>query len=168
MINRRELQKAAPFQGKECMEYAYPAIKQKKSYDCGIACIAAVLEYLNIPYEYDALLMMEEINERSGCSMEQLQKILHFFGIDANGYFTVFEPQFLNGMVPFIARLEIVSGVFHYVCVFESEKNTVVFSDPAKGFVCKRDYESFAAVFTGHILSIKCCENYRLLSRDTE
>lgn len=133
----------------------YPVVKQRTNYDCGIACIATILEYLQIPYEYNSLLIMENINEQSGCSMEQLQRILKNCGINSWGYFADPKKDWdLQGKIPFIARLKIIYESYHYVTVYEWKKDFRVYADPYKGKICKMDVEIFTAEFTGHILAI--------------
>lgn len=91
---------------------------QKRTYDCGIVCIATLLEYYEIQYNYDELLDMVE-DRKNGSSMMQIKEILRSYGIDVNGY-KIEEKDYQKDdwRTPIIAHLCMCENTYHFIVIF--------------------------------------------------
>ena len=133
----------------------YNLYKQKYSYDCGIACIAMILKYYNISFDYGKLMTIEEIDPQKGCSLLQMSRILKKFNIDASGYhFENEEYESLIQTAPFIANIKVGSNIFHYIDVFECDKRNLIIGDPSSTHLIILSCEMFCRLSTGALLII--------------
>lgn len=119
-----------------------------------------ILSFYNISFDYDRLMTLEEIDTERGCNLLYLVKILKEFGVKADGYH-IEEDEYgsVLQLTPFIANIKIISGVFHYIVVFECRGDDVIIGDPSKDYMITISRGRFYKLFTGTFLELKyVCE----------
>jgi len=129
----------------------YKTIKQNDIKDCGVACIAMVLN------RYGSKVPISAIREYAGTdsqgtNMLGLSKTLEKFGFQTKSVkadLTVFEEKSLP--YPAIAHVVIDEMLLHYVVIQKVTKTHLIISDPGSG-TKKMSKRAFAKIWTGIIL----------------
>ena len=107
--------------------------KQRRSFDCGIACAVNILRYLGKEVsrkDFNDLLKDKKIKKR-GASMWDLINRINEFGFNAQGVMCDFDALVHYNSCPAIIAVEVLPEVFHYVIVYEVDETSVVVADPS-------------------------------------
>ena len=127
------------------------AIRQSSLKDCGVCCMAWIIEYFNgyIPLEK---LREETYTDTTGTSAYHIVNAFKKFGFDAKG---IFEKDITSNKVyyPLIAHLHLQNGLEHFVVVKSIHNKTIYLMDPGSGYV-KMSMEKFNSLFTGNIILV--------------
>ena len=138
----------------------FKLIKQHDQKDCGVACLAMVLNHFNSHIPISKLRLMSGTNNQ-GTSAYGLMQALKSLGFDSDAFqvdSTIWDESELT--FPVIAHVVINQSFLHYVVVYGIKKDRLLVADPAKG---KKEIpiEEFAKEWTGIILTATPKDNYQ-------
>lgn len=137
----------------------YPFIKQIDQKDCGVTCLAMILE------KYKTYIPIHKLREKSGTDLQGtsalgLKKCAEDYG------FNVLAIQADNELwndkemkYPAIAHVIINENILHYVVIYGFDKGKLIIGDPAKG-IEKKSIKEFSKIWTGVILIITPGEKF--------
>ncbi|ALS37573.1 peptide ABC transporter ATP-binding protein [Enterococcus ureilyticus] len=138
----------------------FPYIQQQDEKDCGVACLAMILNY------YKTEIPIHKLRELSGTDLEGtsafgLKKTLENLDFEClaiqadNEIWQEKELPF-----PLIAHVLVDNSFMHYVVVYDKKGASLSLADPAKGKV-KKSIEAFSAEWTGILILPTPKKSYR-------
>ena len=130
----------------------YVSWTQQDRSDCGIACLASLLQYYGKQVSLMQLRSLAGTNQ-SGTSLYGLQQAARKLGFDAEGVQA--SPSFLDEIrTPVLAHQKMPGGEGHFVVVVEVLGRYVRIMDPAKGKVIKVRKSEFIGHWEGVLLLV--------------
>lgn len=137
----------------------FKLIKQHDSKDCGVACIAMILDF------YDSTVPISKLRLLSGTGTHGTSAFGLVTALESFGFVNeVFETD--NSFweesklpFPFIAHVIIDESFMHYVVVYGRKKDKLLIADPSRGKRAVRA-EAFNKEWTGILIMTHPAENY--------
>ncbi|GGD05407.1 peptide cleavage/export ABC transporter [Enterococcus wangshanyuanii] len=126
-------------------------IKQQDEKDCGVACLAMILNYYKTEVPINKL---REISgtDTDGTSAFGLKTCIEKFNFDCQAIqadSTVWREKDLT--LPLIAHILVDQKYFHYVVIYKIQGDILYIADPGKGLL-KQTIKEFEAQWTGVLL----------------
>jgi len=122
-------------------------IKQVDEYDCGVCCLLSIIRFYNgnVPLE---LLKIDSNTSRFGTNALELINAAKKYGFEGKGLKT----KELNDLkCPAIAHLKLDDDFYHFVVIYEKNKDYYIVMDPAIGKQ-KIEKNKFLNLFTGNLI----------------
>ncbi|MDK6805699.1 peptide cleavage/export ABC transporter [Aerococcus sp. UMB7834] len=148
------------------MPKPFKCIKQEEQKDCGVACIAMVLNHFGslVPFyklrEYSA-------TDRNGTSAYGIVKCLDQYNIDCLAVEAGSDVWLDSEMTyPAVAHLVLENSLMHYVIVYNYHKGFIYLADPAKG-KRKESVEEFSKYWSGILLLPRQRSDYKPIREKT-
>lgn len=129
----------------------YRLVKQEEEFDCGIAAFSTLLACFGKEYSLKYLKKLynytnEEVN------FYMLYLLAKKIGYNAEAFYI--EELIAEEKLPYIAQIEIIKGVKHFVVVFEKNNTNLLIGDPARQ-ILSISINKFECIFNGFIFCIK-------------
>lgn len=131
----------------------YVLIRQTNEKDCGVASLNMLLIHCGEKISLDYLKRLCNYNN---CEMSFYDLYILAYKLDyiAEAYYIKNIRSIRYYKMPYIAQIEIVDEVYHFVVVFAKKRKNVLLGDPSKG-IYYDTINNFNKHFTGYILKIK-------------
>ena len=129
--------------------------------DCGPACLATILHFNGIKVPLREIRELMHVNKQ-GASIFSICSAAKSYGFMACGYKIstgeLFDVE-NNPRITFPCIVHTAKNNFmHYIVVFKTKRNKVVYFDPARGKgICNRN--EFERIFTGYVIFFHKYEN---------
>ncbi|HDS07561.1 MAG TPA: peptidase domain-containing ABC transporter [Bacteroides sp.] len=127
-------------------------IRQHDSSDCGPACIASVMAFYGTRIPLARIRQMAG-TDRVGTSMYGVIRALEQLEFEAKGLEGSME-HLETLPVPFIAHVELESGMPHYVCVYRVNGRYLSVMDPAEGRLRRWSRDAFEKRWSGALVAM--------------
>ncbi len=131
----------------------YTHIYQTEEKDCGLASLNMILLYYGETFSLDCL---KKLCNYKNFEMDffRLSLIAQKLGYTSNAYHIDILNDISCTFLPCIAQIEISNGIWHFVVIFDKNKEHIIIGDPAKKIYTTSIY-NFQKCFTGNILKIE-------------
>ncbi|WP_027875304.1 cysteine peptidase family C39 domain-containing protein [Mesoplasma chauliocola] len=130
-------------------------IKQTSYQDCGIACLAMLINHF-YNYEIDLHQIKLHLNmEDEELSFYDLIDLSSLFYLKAEGFKIDFDLEEMITKTPFLAQVVNEEGMLHFVIVSELKNNNFIIFDPSKSNKIKLNKQQFLKIFSGYVLIFK-------------
>ncbi|MBU5362128.1 peptide cleavage/export ABC transporter [Enterococcus raffinosus] len=140
--------------------YKFNLIKQHDQKDCGVACLAMILNSYNSTIPLSKLRLMSGTNNQ-GTSAFGLVTALETLGFESELFQTddsIWNE--LDSSFPLIAHVVIDKSFLHYVVVYGLSKGKLLIADPGKGKI-KMTIKEFSNEWTEIVLTARPAEKYK-------
>ena len=137
----------------------FKLIKQHDAKDCGVACLAMILNQYQTTIPISKLRLMSKTDNQGTtaygmvAAMEQLGFECEVFKSDASLWQE-------NLSFPLIAHVVVDGSFLHYVVIYGIKNGKILIADPAKGKTSK-SAEEFTKEWTGIVLTATPTEQYK-------
>ncbi len=134
------------------LQSRYSHKMQHTNYDCGVACVATILNHYNYTYNLSDLSYRLDTNS-NGTQLIDIYKILDEYGFKSHVYRTKTDVDLAlkNIKFPCIALLS-HEDINHYVVIHGINRKKVIVSDPLNPKIKTEKLENFKRGFSGIVL----------------
>ncbi len=142
----------------------FKLIQQHDVKDCGVACLAMILNKYHTTIPLSKLRLMSG-TDNQGTTAYGLVQALEQLGFKCEVFKTDRSLWQENPTFPLIAHVTVDGSFLHYVVIYGIEKGTLLVADPARGKI-KKTMEEFDVEWTGIILTATPTEQYEPLKEN--